>query len=188
MNSSLAPFGPVVRNSLMTTPVADPDDAVLVAVGVLVEVPVAVGVFVGVPVLVAVAVLVGVPVSVSVAVSVTQKFEAEPLFRGLGAPAAKSLALLSLSVQLLPVLRAAVEAFSVDAAPVPSKQFAPETPVPYPTKSTTLASKGQPEPVSRMIVFTSATLPAPAAIAMLPVTSGVGRFVVPPLPAASWIR
>src|SRR6266508_6963262 len=76
MNSSLAPPGPVVRNSLMTTFVAEPLEG-LVAVGVKVGVPVTpvpvgvgVPVFVAVGVPVAVAVFVGVPVSVGVLVGV----------------------------------------------------------------------------------------------------------------------
>ncbi len=46
---------------------------------------------------------------------------------------------------------------------------------------------GQP-PVSAVVVLTRATLPAVALIAMVPMASGVGRLVVPPVPWASWIR
>jgi hypothetical protein len=69
MNSSLAPRGPLVRNSLITTLVDIPED-VLVAVAVFVAVPVAVAVLVAVPVFVGVPVSVGVPVLVAVLVGV----------------------------------------------------------------------------------------------------------------------
>ncbi len=62
-----------------------------------------------------------------------------------------------------------------------SKQLAP----PKPTKSITEAGNGQPVPVNAVVLFTSATLPAVALIAVLPVALGVGKLVVPPVPVAS---
>ena len=44
------------------------------------------------------------------------------------------------------------------------------------------------EPVSGVVVRTSATLPDVAAIAMVPVASGVGRFAPFVPPEASWTR
>ena len=105
------------------------------------------------------------------------------VFLGVGAPAAKSAELLLVSVRPRPARSAAVVLLSVGVGDV-SEQFA----APYPTKSWTLGANGQPVPARSVAVFTSATLPAVALIAMLPVASGVGRFVVPPVPAASWTR
>ena len=47
---------------------------------------------------------------------------------------------------------------------------------------------GQPVPVRAVVPFTSATLPAVADMAMLPLASGAGRLTVPPVPADSWTR
>src|SRR5262245_25157449 len=66
---------------------------------------------------------------------------------------------------------------------VPSKQAV----IPYPTRSMIVAPEGQ-APVSAVVVETSATLPAVADIAMAPIASGDGSGVVPPAPAASWIK
>src|SRR2546425_3742793 len=101
-------------------------------------------------------------------------FSGAEVFRGLGAPDEKSEALLLVSVQPRPARRTAVvlEGAMVGAL---SEQLAVG---PKPTKSCTPAAKGQPVPVSAVVVFTSATLPAPAAIGIA--TSGVGRFVVSP--------
>jgi hypothetical protein len=44
------------------------------------------------------------------------------------------------------------------------------------------------ETVRAVVELTRATLPAVADIVMLPVASGVGRLVVPPVPAACWMR
>src|SRR5690348_3157308 len=109
------------------------------------------------------------------------------VLRGLGAPTAKSVLLLSVSVAPAALRKAAVVLESVAVGPVPSKQFVP---VPYPARSTILAPVGQ-VPERTVVLFTSATLPAPAAIAIpepVPVASGVGRSVVPPAPAASLIK
>ena len=64
----------------------------------------------------------------------------------------------------------------------PSEQFAAE---PKPTKSTSVGSLVGHEPVSAVVLLTSATLPAVALIAIVPVASGVGSAVVPAAPAAS---
>ena len=109
-------------------------------------------------------------------------FKVEAVFLGVGTPAAKSAALLLLSVQ---PFKALITAFVLDGAgvaPVPSKQFAV---VPNPTKSTTVAPVGQLVPaVINVFTFTSATLPAVPLIAIVPVASGVGKEVVPPAPCA----
>ena len=107
-------------------------------------------------------------------------FVADAEFRGVGLPVEKSTELLSLSVQPLPARLADVVFVSTDAGDV-SEQFA----APYPIKSTTVAPNGHPVPVKAVVLFTKATLPAVADMAMLPVASGVGRLVVPPAPAAS---
>jgi len=67
----------------------------------------------------------------------------------------------------------------------PSEQVAVE---PNPIKSTTLALLVGQVPVSKVVAFTSATLPAVAESASVPVTSGVGRFTVPAAPCDFWIR
>lgn len=91
----------------------------------------------------------------------------------------KSLALLLVSVHPFAPLKAALVLLAVGAGPVPLKQFAVP---PYPRKSTMFASVGQ-EPVKAVVFLTRATLPAPAAIAIVPIASGVGRDapLLPPL-------
>ena len=106
---------------------------------------------------------------------------AEAVWRGFGAPAVKSRAFWSVSVQPLLFLSTAFVLLGAGVGPEPSKQFGVD---PYPTKSWMLAPAGQ-EPVRVVVVLTSATLLAVADIAMVPVASGVGKFVVPPAPAAS---
>ena len=113
----------------------------------------------------------------------TQGLTGLAVFRGLGVPATKSVELLSVSVQPKPARSTAVVLEGAGVGAV-SEQLAV---VPKPTKSCTPAPIGQ-APVSAVVVFTSATLPAVALIAMLPVASGVGRFMVPPVPCASWTR
>ena len=104
---------------------------------------------------------------------------ADAVLRGFGAAVVKSRALLSVSVQPFALRKPAVVLLNVGVGPEPSKQFVVE---PKPTKSTT--EVGQ-EPESAPVDVTSATFPAPNAIAIVPVASGVGRLTVPPLPAAS---
>ena len=112
----------------------------------------------------------------------------EAVFRGDAAPVAKSLLLLSVSVQPDAALRAAVVLVRV-AVGAPSEQLVPE---PYPTRSITLAPPGHAVPeVIKVWLLRRATFPAPAAIAIplpAPIASGVGRFVVPPAPACSCMR
>ena len=105
-------------------------------------------------------------------------------FRGLGAPVVKSELLLSVSAGGAPPRIAAVMLLSVAVGPAPSKQLAAE---PYPTKSTTAVAAGQPIAIE-VWLLTSATFPAVALIAMLPVASAIGRLVAPPVPAASCTR
>src|SRR5882672_11136998 len=118
-----------------------------------------------------------------------QVLVADAEFRGLGAPVAKSARLLSVSVQPLLVRKPAVVLLSVGAA-APSKKLA----FPYPTKSMILASSaaGQgvepPLQASPVVVLTNATLPAPALMVMVPVTSGVGNATPIAPPDASFIR
>src|SRR5215208_6559446 len=113
-----------------------------------------------------------------------------PVVRGLGVAAVKSSALSSVSVAPLPARKSARTMLIVGAAPPPSKKFAPDVPVPYPTRSTILASAAaghgvepplQPRGVSPL---TSATLPAPAAIAIgspsVMFGSGSGAPLIPP--------
>lgn len=99
--------------------------------------------------------------------------------RGLGVPAVKSAALLSESEQPSPFLMTALVALGAGARAA-SKQLAVE---PKPTKSITEPPEGH-EPVSAAVVLVSATLPAVAAIWVVPVASAGGRSVVPPEPCA----
>ncbi len=87
----------------------------------------------------------------------------------------------SVSVQPLLFLSTAFVLLGAGVGPEPSKQFAVD---PYPTKSRMLAPPGH-DPVRAVVVLTSATLLAVADIAIVPVASGAGKFVVPPAPAAS---
>src|SRR5262249_21598912 len=54
-------------------------------------------------------------------------------------------------------------------------------------KSTIAPPTGHP-PLRATVLLTSATLPAVALMAILPVAFGEGKFVVPPAPCASWMR
>ena len=90
------------------------------------------------------------------------------VFRGAGAPAKKSPLLLSVSVQPAPARDADVVLLRVAVGPAPSKQFVV---VPKPTKSMTAVGQ---EPDRVVVESTSATLPAPAAIGIVPATSAVG--------------
>ena len=109
-----------------------------VDVGVLVEVDVSVWVGVGVEegegvwVYVGVGVGVFVGVEVSVGVGLAHEFGGDALLRGFGAPAAKSPALSSVSVQPPAARSAAVVLLKFAVGPEPSKLFAA---LPYPTKS-----------------------------------------------------
>lgn len=158
-------------------------ESVGVFVFVGVDVRVAVGGFVGVGVKVEVGVLVGVlvetgaEVGLGVEVAVEQEFIGEEELRGVGAPAAKSVELLSVSVQPFAARKIAFVLLGAGATTV-SKQFAL---LPYPTRSTTPVGHC---PLNAMELFTSATFPAVAFIAIVPIASGVGKLIVPPVPAA----
>lgn len=115
--------------------------------------------------------------------ALAQAFVGEALFRGFGVPALKSVALLSVSVHPFAARSTAVVLLGAGVEPVPSKQVV----LPKPTKSMMLAPVGQ-APLSAVVLLTSATLPAAALILIVPVASGVGRFVVPPVPKASWTK
>jgi len=105
-----------------------------VDVGVLVGVQDGVGVWVcvGVGVLVGVGAGVFVGVEVSVGVGPPHGFRGDALLRGFGAPAVKSPALSSVSVQPPTARSAAVVSLKSAVGPEPSKLFAE---LPYPTKS-----------------------------------------------------
>lgn len=149
-NSSLAPSGPRERISLMTMCVGAIGVAVAVSVGVNVRVSIA----------------------VFVAVGVLQGLVVDDVLRGFGVPVEKSALLLSVSVQPFATRKSDVVLLGAGAF-APSLQFAVD---PYPTKSTTLAEKGQPLPLNAVVEFTSATFPAVAAMPTLLDASGVGRF------------
>ena len=102
-----------------------------------------------------------------------QGFKAVDVFLGLGSPAEKSDELLLLSVHPAFALITALVLEGAVVAPAPSKQFA----VPKPTKSTT-PIVGQ-LPLSAVLLFTSATLPVVADIAIEPVASGAGSDGTP---------
>ena len=105
------------------------------------------------------------------------------LLRGCGATTEKSAALLSVSVQPLAARSAAV-VFDRHRVGAASKQLAVG---PNPTRSMIVPPTGQ-APLSAVVLLTSATFPAVPDIAIVPVASGVGRFVVPPAPWASCTR
>ena len=114
------------------------------------------------------------------------EFADDAELRGFTVPAAKSAELLSVSMQPALARSAEVVLPSVGVGPLPSKLDADE---PYPTKSAMLEFGTQDVPqVSAVWFRTKATLPLVALILSDPVASGVGRFVVPPLPAASFTR
>jgi hypothetical protein len=103
------------------------------------------------------------------------------LLRGFTVPVVKSAALLSVSVAPFPARKSEAVADGAGAAPVPSNASA----VPYPTKSATFAAPAGLSTAKTVVVDVTATLPAVADIEIVPVASGVGRLVVPPVPAAS---
>jgi len=105
------------------------------------------------------------------------------VFLGFGADVAKSFPLFAESVQPALARTTAVELPGAAAA-APSKQL---TLLPYPTRSTIFGSLGQ-VPLSGVVVFTSATLPAVAASAIDPLASGEGRATPLAPPEASWTR
>ena len=95
----------------------------------------------------------------------------EAVLRGFGALVVKSAELLFVSAHPFIPRKSELVALGAGAAAAPSKQFA----VPYPTMSTTLASIGQSVPPAiNVFVLVSTIFPAVAAIAMVPVASGVG--------------
>src|SRR5262245_61888191 len=108
----------------------------------------------------------------------------DALLRGVGAPLAKSAALLSVSVQP-PAARSAAVVF--DRLGVVGEPSNDDAAPPKPIRSSTPGAVAQPVPqVSAVVLLTSATLPLVADMAMplpLPMASGVGSGVVPPVPA-----
>jgi hypothetical protein len=112
-----------------------------------------------------------------------QGFSGDDVFRGLGSPAEKSDELLLLSVHPALALITALVFDGAGVGPEPSKQFAV---VPKPTISTTPIVGHDPD--NAVTEFTNATLPAVADMAIVPIASGVGSAVVPPLPTACLIR
>ena len=82
-----------------------------------------------------------------------------------------------MSVQPFIARNSAFVLLGAGAGPEPLKQFAV---LPYPTMSTMFGSFGQ-APLSAVALFISATLPEPAAIAIVPVASGAVN-VTPLLP------
>jgi hypothetical protein len=86
-----------------------------------------------------------------------QKVDGEKLLRGLGAPLLKSPLLLSVSVQPLFCLRAALVLLKVTTGPLPSKQFAV---LPKPTKSEMPAfGSGQVDPTTEVWGLVSTIFP-----------------------------
>ena len=114
-----------------------------------------------------------------------QECRPDELFRGFGAPVAKSLALLSVSAQPELPLWTEVVLLGAGVGPEPSNVLAV---VPKPTKSTIVAPLAGVDAAKAVVLLHSTTLPAVADMLMLPITSGVGRFTVPAAPAASWTR
>src|SRR5262245_51573148 len=120
--------------------------------------------------------------------TVLQECSADAVFRGAGAPAAKSLALLSVSVQPW-LARWAEVVFESVGAGAPSEKFAPS----YPIRSTICASckaeQGVEPPlqVSPVVVVARITFPPVALMLTVPVASGVGSGE-PVAPPACWTR
>src|SRR5258708_7363571 len=85
-----------------------------------------------------------------------QGVNAELPLRGFGVLVRKSATLLSVSVQPLVFLKAALVLVNVGTAPLPSKQLAA---FPKPTRSTTFAFGRQLEPSMRVPGFVIATFP-----------------------------
>ena len=107
------------------------------------------------------------------------------LLVGLGAPAVKSAELSSVSAS--DAARATEFVFDGAAVGLPSRTTAE----PKPTRSLIRVSAAQSAAVlqvSGVVPATSATVPAVADIAIVPVASGVGRATVPPAPFASATR
>ena len=107
--------------------------------------------------------------------------------RGFGEPITKS-ALGFAEYSHPPLMRrSAVVALSVGASKV-----AGHCVVPYATRSTTLAAvvghAPWPDVVRAVVVFTRATRASLCDIAIVPIVCGVGKFVVPAVPAASCTR
>src|SRR5206468_398681 len=105
------------------------------------------------------------------------------LLVGAGAPVAKSLELSSVS----PAVRVAAVVLLGAGALAPSTTTAP----PKPTRSCTFGSAAQSaavRQVSGAVPLTRATVPAVPDMLIVPVASGVGSAVVPPLPLASPTR
>ena len=102
------------------------------------------------------------------------------VLRGVGAAIEKSLELLPVMLQP-PLLR--IAAVVLEIAEAGFGQFA----VPVPTRSRTLAPVGH-VPESTAVAFESATFVLLPDMAVVPVASGVGNGVVPPVPAACWTR
>gem|GEM_PF-5156780 len=189
INSSFPPFGPTVRNSLITMFVAGVSAVVVgvgvrVGVSVIVEVRVivVVGVIVVVDVMVGVNVTVGVEVTVPVSVIVAVAVEVGArVFRGVGVPSVKSKSLLFVSIDPLPFRKTAVVLLAAGAAPLPSKKLA----VPYPTRSTIFARSGAvhgvlpPLHAKPIVVLANITFPFDALISIAPVASGSGIGLVP---------
>jgi len=113
------------------------------------------------------------------------------VFRGFGAPSAKSTPLVSVSWQP-PAARMAAVVLVVIGPTVPSKKFAPSQPM----RSTIVARAAGEQAVlpplqaSGVVVLTRATLPPPAAmlIGVKSVTSGAGSGGLTVVPAASCTR
>jgi hypothetical protein len=102
--------------------------------------------------------------------------------RGFGAEIRESAALSFVSMHPPDCLNSAVVLPGAGAGPTPSKQKLSVAAVPpYPTRSMMLILEGH-APESAVAPKTSATFPVVAAIAIVPLASGVGKLVVPPLP------
>ena len=110
----------------------------------------------------------------TVVVTTPQTFNAVNVFLGFGIPVVKSLELLLLSVQPPLALISAVVVLGAGAGAA-SEQFAVE---PYPMISIIDALAGH-APDNASVLFTSATFPAVADIAIVPVKSAVGRVFTP---------
>ena len=87
-----------------------------------------------------------------------------------------------MSIQPPLFLKSAVVLPGAGAGPEPSKQKLDVAAVlPYPTRSRMFALVGH-APESAVVPKTSATFPVVADKAIVPLASGVGKSIVPPLP------
>jgi len=114
----------------------------------------------------------------------TTQLPATPPLRGKGRAGEKIRAVVVgvRAATVPPRRRTAVVLLGADAGPTPSKQLAALA------EAHEIDGSGRTAALSAVLLATSATLPAVAAMAMVPLASGTGSTAVPPAPCASCTR